>query len=378
MAALEVLLRTTGMDRPLVWRPDPELGWVHIPGARQRWTEEGDGWVEINSLGMRDRERAIDKPPGVFRIGIFGDSMTEAVQVTPDQTFSQLLERHLRNGGWNVEVLNFGVNGYGPLQEYLYYQRVEDRFDLDLVVQAIFLDNDVADLHPALAVGRGSAPFVVPESDNPWQVDYSRAASSTRHYEQQPIYTIRHHSALYRLFSAVHWRRQQQDASNRRTGNEVPLRYRLYDAERTPEWDEAWSALERIIQVFARATEAQGTRYVLLSVPAGQLVNEAAWAAVLEQFPAMQLRRWELSAPESRLMQIAQRNGTSLITATERYKSRAKHDTLFFGDVGHFTPSGHALLAEILAHALSPQSFTDGLRGLDARDNLSPPVKTRR
>src|SRR5262245_45694442 len=51
---VEALVRLVGMDRPNLWRPHPELGWFHIPGASMHWTEEGNGQVHINALGMRD------------------------------------------------------------------------------------------------------------------------------------------------------------------------------------------------------------------------------------------------------------------------------------------------------------------------------------
>src|SRR5690349_15567970 len=93
--AVEGIARVTGVDLPLVWRPHPRMGWWHIPGAKMEWTEEGHGHVQINSLGMRDVERSVAKPPKVFRIGIFGDSMTEGVQVDLEQTYARLLEGRL-------------------------------------------------------------------------------------------------------------------------------------------------------------------------------------------------------------------------------------------------------------------------------------------
>src|SRR5262245_53648445 len=93
---IEVYVRVSGRDQPVIWQPDPVLGWRHIPGTTAHWYQEGEGWIEINSLGMRDPERTIAKPSGTFRIAVFGDSMTEAVQVYPAQTYCHLLESRLR------------------------------------------------------------------------------------------------------------------------------------------------------------------------------------------------------------------------------------------------------------------------------------------
>src|SRR5262245_52829809 len=88
LLAVEGGLRLFGLDKQLVWVPDTVLGWRHVPGAKRHWVEEGDGRIVINSLGYRDRERQLDKPAGTFRIAVFGDSMTEGVQVNLEQTFT--------------------------------------------------------------------------------------------------------------------------------------------------------------------------------------------------------------------------------------------------------------------------------------------------
>ena len=157
VVALETAVRVAGLDNPILWEPDARLGWHHVPKTRAHWTEEGDGHVRINTLGFRDAERSVRKESGVFRIAVFGDSTTEALQVDLEQTFCQLLEKRLNQRGIRAEVLNFGVSGYGSLQEYLLYSERGREFNPDLVLQAIFLDNDVADGDRVAAAGTALA-----------------------------------------------------------------------------------------------------------------------------------------------------------------------------------------------------------------------------
>src|SRR5262249_49882889 len=152
-----------------------------------------DGWISINHLGYRDRERRVEKDPGTYRIAVFGDSMTEGVQVNLEQTYLYLLEEQLRHSGQRVEVLNFGVNGYGPLQELLLFKQVGAQFQPDLAVLAVFLDNDVADCHPKLAVIQGNTPFL-PAHGDLTSIDYRGPERSFSGYHAQPLYWLRQHS----------------------------------------------------------------------------------------------------------------------------------------------------------------------------------------
>jgi hypothetical protein len=70
--------------------------------------------VRVNSAGLRDREHSIDRPEGVYRIAVLGDSYAEAMQVDIKDTFWWLLQEKLTRcayqPGKRVEVINFGVS----------------------------------------------------------------------------------------------------------------------------------------------------------------------------------------------------------------------------------------------------------------------------
>jgi lysophospholipase L1-like esterase len=97
-----------------------------------------------NSLGFRDREHAIEKPPGTYRILVLGDSITQGFGIeATDDVFTAVLETKLRTEGVNAEVLNFGVSGYNTEQEVETLREKGVQFDPDLVVLA-FCANDTA------------------------------------------------------------------------------------------------------------------------------------------------------------------------------------------------------------------------------------------
>jgi hypothetical protein len=358
VAALEVAVRVAGLDAPLMWEPDRVLGWRNIPGSQQRWTEEGTAWVEINALGLRDPERVLAKPAGVFRIAVMGDSMTQAVQVDGHQTFCQLLEERLRQRGLNVEVLNFGVNGYGPLQEYLLFSEYARQFQPDLVLHAVFLDNDIADSDPRLAVGQGGAPFLQRATPG-FAIDSSAAVASYEGYHREPVYTVRRLSALYRMMSARRYDRIRTAAFQTGLGDsgQVPKRYLLYARPPAPEWQDAWTTFERVVEQFAESVRGAGARYAMVAVPAGQIVNDEAWQELQSRFPAMAAREWSRSEPEMRLREIAGRRGVELVSPFDAFAAHPERTSLFFGQVGHFTPRGHQVMAAALDAALQERGL---------------------
>ena len=132
----------------LFLQPDRVLGWKQVPNLRWEWAGlywyASDFKVDImtNSLGFRDKTRAVPKPYGVKRVAFLGDSFIEAVQVPLEKTAGQLLEQRLnsasvqdRSRRW--EVLNFGISNYGVGQYLLTWEQYAKNYEPDYI--AIFV-----------------------------------------------------------------------------------------------------------------------------------------------------------------------------------------------------------------------------------------------
>jgi D-alanyl-lipoteichoic acid acyltransferase DltB (MBOAT superfamily) len=112
-----------------------------------------------NSHGMHDREYPLAKPAGVYRVAILGASPVMGPGVPEDQVFDRILEEDLtalgRSLGRTVEVLNFGVAAYSPLQMVLQLEQKVLPFQPDLVlVTSMPPDRVPLGLHLATAVRR--------------------------------------------------------------------------------------------------------------------------------------------------------------------------------------------------------------------------------
>src|SRR6266852_1417876 len=119
----EIFLRIIGYSYPIFYTTDYYRGFALRPGIEGHYQREGESYVRINSDGLRDREHANVKPANIMRIAVLGDSFAEAMHVPMEQTFWSLIERKLEEchayRGKHVEVMNFGVSGYGTAQELM-------------------------------------------------------------------------------------------------------------------------------------------------------------------------------------------------------------------------------------------------------------------
>src|SRR4051795_3325796 len=101
----ETFGQTLALLRPsyevLFLQPDRTLGCKQVPNLHWTWT--GSHWyaadfsvqVNTNSVGFRDLNREPERPNGVARVALIGDSLVEAVQVPFEKTGGQLLEKKL-------------------------------------------------------------------------------------------------------------------------------------------------------------------------------------------------------------------------------------------------------------------------------------------
>ncbi len=116
------------------------------PGASYRHqSRDGTWYFKINHQGMRaERDYSYEKPRGVRRIVVLGDSFAIGYEVDVQQTFAMVLQRELRNRHPAVEVLNAGVSGFSTGEEAVYIERELIKYEPDVVVVS-FYENDLLD-----------------------------------------------------------------------------------------------------------------------------------------------------------------------------------------------------------------------------------------
>jgi hypothetical protein len=362
---IELGLRVAGASYPSFYWTDPRRGSALRPGAEGLFSQEGRAWIRINEHGMRDRARRVAKPLGAFRVALLGDSYTEALQVPLEQTFGAVLERTLSEcpplEGRPIEVLNFGVSGYGTTQELLTYVDRARAFDPDVVLLAFLPGNDVRDNSKALSPSR-MRPFHMLDGDQ-LELDDSFLHSESYARRTSAMWKLGHrlidHSRLMQLLNqaknkraAAREQRELQATSRSQGLGELGLDDFVLREPTTAEQRDAWEITERVLLMLRDAVREDGSDLLLATLSFGAQVDpdpgsrDALKAA---------LGVGDLFYAERRLSGFAARHDISVLALGPRLLAWASHhgtQVHGFGDnlgQGHWNAAGHRVAGLLLA-----------------------------
>lgn len=128
----------------LLWRYEAKKQYVGIKleGPDRQIINEGVEY-RTNSLGLRmNREVKPEKPNGVKRILVLGDSFIFGDGLSYEDLVTVKIEKSLNTGMENVEVINGGVGGYNTSDELEQLIRLTPASRPDMVI-VFFFTNDV-------------------------------------------------------------------------------------------------------------------------------------------------------------------------------------------------------------------------------------------
>ncbi len=125
-----------------------------------------------NNLALRQhRDFSKDDIETAVNIGFFGDSFTENSRIPVQYSFTEPLDYLLNLSEKRFNVLNFGVDGYGTDQCFLYYKELEFAKDLDYVFY-VFCVNDLRNIHVNNIFSHDKSGSLVMNSidESPWWI----------------------------------------------------------------------------------------------------------------------------------------------------------------------------------------------------------------
>ncbi len=314
-----------------------------------------------NELGFRgsvEFQRA--KAPGTHRIAILGDSFTEGLFVSDDETYPAQLQTLLSNEtkGQAWEIYNFGQTSYSPL---LYWQLYEHRvrsFQPDTIVIAIDNSDLQDDYYYEKDTVFGPQNEVIGFKDTHYAffLGQSRNQESPRHQldrlnlEKSTIWGrtkgfLLAHSQLSALL-ADKWNPEQirfGDIDTDRFGHLRPG----YD------WTQHWKRTEGYLTRLIGAAQRDHVKVILLYYPYGLQINGTEWPGRsglgfhMGQIYDTPLRKW--------LAELARKRQVPLLDTVSTFQNAAasSHQKISFENDPHLLPFGHKILAATLFRHLT-------------------------
>lgn len=361
VAAVEVTLWALDISYPEFNRLDVKYGWAPRPGVEGLYAFEGRTRLAINAEGFRDIEHNTGKVPGVFRIAVLGDSFTEGREVPLDQTFWKVMETELaactlRDAG-AVEVLGFGVNGYGAAQELMVLRDKVWKYEPDVVVLAFFTGNDVVNNEPELDNHPDRSYYRLEGSSLAF--DDSRQRSPD--FEQRRYWSDIKHRVYNRLRSLQVLRQGYRSLRSAYKFHSTPLQEQLNaglqsDLYKEPEgaWARAWKVTEALVGQIGLEVEEGGADFWLatLSNPIQVYPDDE-----LRQKFAKSLEVPDLLYPDRRLARFSETNNLRIVTLVDPLRAAADalgqglHGSSKFAG-GHWNVHGHRAAGDVLAKTL--------------------------
>lgn len=355
----EVAVRVLGLTDPAFREPDELLGWRPVPGAHGRWRREGDADVLITEHGFRGVAIAPGEPArDTLRVALVGDSYIEARQVALEATIGARLRGDLEACAESlVEVLAFGVSGYGTAQEYLLYRERVAAYHPDLVVLAFLSGNDVSDNHPALQGEASGRPFFSVGADDALVLDagFRETEAFRARADESGLSWLLGRSRLLRALDAIGG---HGDGAVR---GELGLSDEVYAPPTNETWADAWARTESLVRHFARDVRDDGGRFAVVALSNAIQVDPDP--DVRERF-RLAVHAQSLEYPEQRLAEAGARDGYRVLALAPILRAYAEaHDTQLHGfantamGTGHWNETGHAEASRALARWLCAEGL---------------------
>jgi hypothetical protein len=337
--------RLLDLDSSHMLALDPVLGWRYRAGYR-------DSLNAINSQGLRSTRRYASQPPrGVLRVAAFGDSFVYGNDVADSAAWPALVEQLFPR----IEVLNYGVGGYGGDQAYLRFCSegaalaprivvigfVTDDLRHIVNVYGRFISNRETPLvKPRFMLDAGGQLVLLP-NPLPRAPDYQRYLHSPERIVelgaddywyrpaiyQDPLYD---YSATVRLLTNL-WLRVEQ----RYFAPDRLLRHGELNASST-----AFRIQISLFEHFTAAVQAAGARPIVVLFPDRQSLEQARQGRETIVAPLVR----ELAA-----------DGIEYVDLTPAFLEAQGDPSNWFLPVGdysrHYAPAGNRIVAQWLGRA---------------------------
>ena len=286
-----------------------------------------------------------------------------SVQVDLATTFAAQLEDAAQRPAPapRTRVINGGVQGYGPVEELLFYRHVIAPLDPDLILVMVFVANDAIEAIDSASKLTAPADDVAPVNDD--------ATFFARRMVRRSmvLQTVR-----LRVNEVLDWMRPDAAPSLSR-----PLG--TYAANPPAEIARGLALTRDVLATLSREASARGARVALVLVPARLQLNDTDFAHLQASARAAghELLR---DAATTRFADALAPLGLPMLDLLPVLRAQPDPADLFFRENIHFTPRGHAVVGGSARDVRAGDSGGRARRSASAAEitNAATPRRARR
>lgn len=262
-------------------------------------------------------------------------------------------------GSNKVEVLSFGISGYGTAQELLTLRQDVWNFSPDLVMTLFFAGNDVSDNVPQIEVdGRGMGNTLQPYfklHEGELKLETGAQSLSFKNLLRRFLMSSIHYSRLLELANQVRrslYARQYANAQDKFLIEPGLAAFTFAPPTSDVERD-AWAVTDALITQMNNEVSQRGAEFLLVSATASiQVEPDAAKRAAIQK----ELKLSSLNYPEQHLSGLGASQDINVLTLSDTFQSYAESNNVYLHGfkntrlgMGHWNDKGHALAAEVIA-----------------------------
>lgn len=342
MLFLEVFLKSAFQQNTCAYSYNPVIKWyslepnqkcIYVGNAR-----EFAARIYVNSRGFNDVEHEFEKPAGVKRILLLGDSFIEALQVDSEKHIGRRLQKLL---GQKYEVITLGISGIGGETEYSLLNAEGLKYKPDIVV-LFFSFNDLRDNLQAPFFIYNNTAYSIPESQ------YAPPIKSLKAF-------LRHNLHSFAFFvdnTRKLMTRIKTAKAGEKIDEEVSFDRRIFLKNNSRDAQEAWqhefNALKEIAEL-----ERQNGAYLYIFINPLRAQVDKSFMTDFTSNSNLRENDYNLTLPIEKIKLFGESINATVINPLQAFiNATAAGSRLYWNYDGHWTEQGHAEAAKILKGAL--------------------------
>lgn len=335
------------MGNPL-WAYDQNIGIKMMKNKCSRYISPEYN-VEIcgNNLGFRDVDHSIAKPEGTFRILLLGDSFIAAREVELNKTFARLLDHKLNEiSSKKIEVINMGIGGQGTGTQLLTLRHYGAKLQPDLVILALFLENDIANNYAPLEDRNYVPTYDLDKNGELIYVPFKPApiiSNPITNFISQNLFhnTFSFGGKIYRVIGRkIFWK------------DDLPSHFYTYLEDMPEDFKRAWEIEDKLVGELKKETEKINAKLFVFTLYSREQVTnfkffkEAGYTSTVENF--------DREFPMRKITPMLKEYSIDYIHLYPIVvnMSLKKPEELFFHYDAHWSEKGHNLSTNLIFDAL--------------------------